>query len=912
MTLEKQLVAKTFYEAFLPDNSSGHAESLLGEALFLGRTDETVDLSNIRFAQGEVYYHNKDYESAIFKWERVSNALKLWAEKNIGDAHYEEGNLTEAEGVYLSIDTHDPTLRSETALQLFSLYIKQEKKESADKVIKKIVSEHPEYPTLTEIARVFYEENHDWHSAVELAASESVRTRAGAWFNTLISYIKSGRASGFGPEYFNPAIGAAEKTDDRIFEELTAALWENFREQEAYLGWIVNINKLLALMDITSHSWRRLSPLFRETYLYLVGGSYTLKEIDHIVPGHASAWLLLADDQDLLFASSAVLAWSELFPESISQDTVHAAEQSIYQSDKQYDGLKKGMELYESITSWAGGNSVAVDASEDWVIRELLNLDSRHVMVAAASGNGKFTFSNSVLGESILNADTSGMIAFKNHQDTLIKHTAEDEKNLTFKDFNEVTSRRQRQGDLIEFNLPSRFLRENRLMLLETPAFNDHNTDINPMFSYLHFADSLLYILNADDPFSEEDREILLKIREQAPDLPLHFIINSMDAYYGKEAASRVVKETLETIQSYFPHAGIFPYSSEEGSFKGFRELGEFIEWGFSRGNFEKERTAKLLFYIRQALKGLVQKRVENEKKLDHQIGWDVDMLSKLKGASHQLDDFEKGKAARIQTTFSSIKAKVRAEMEAKIPKILQKTSDIITEDSNYADLERKLNMEMNERVESYIDRDILPRFYLSLQEWIKTAAVEFNEGQQFLDEMKDGFNKLYGNEEFELKGDFRVLDDWRRDSDRMTGGYSQEQFSFLNRSPQQMLLKSAGRLFGAISQNNTMLHSKYKQYVENEDYSEAARKVTDKFLMQFDMFEKSLERDVKMFFKEPNKEINGAIEDTEKTITENTSALEGLKQNPSAYFDPLTLFEVRLRSCEWIMIVDKEVQYIY
>ncbi|MBM7692811.1 tetratricopeptide (TPR) repeat protein/ABC-type oligopeptide transport system ATPase subunit [Peribacillus deserti] len=914
MTLEKQLVEKTFYEAFLQDNSTDHPVSLLGEALFLGQHDEAVDISNIRYAQGEVYFHHKDYESAVFKWEHVANALQLWASKNIGDAFYAQGNLTKAEEIYLSIKTDDMTLKSEVALQLFSLYIKQEKLGSADDIIKNIVAVHPDYPTLTEIARVFYEENKDWNSAVELAVSESVRTRSESWFEVLISYVNAGAAVHFKSDYFNEAIISAKSVDFVLFERLTGALWNQYRNQtDSFLQWISNITGLLNGSEAATHSSEELSAHFKETYLYLVNGNFTLKTIQSIVPDLVSNWLGMAGKSDILFASAAVLSWSELFPESISQDVMNRAEHLIYDSEKDYNGLENGIGLYQSIVSWAGKNEVSIDSKTDWVIQELQDLNTRHILVAGNSGNGKFTFSNSLIGEAVLTADTSGMIAFKNHQDVVINKISDVGVNeITHQDFYEITGRRQNRPDLIEFNLPSKFLRENRLSLLETPAFNDSNPEKNPVFSYLHFADSLLYILNADDPFTAKDRENLMLFREKAPDLPIHFIINSLDAFYGKEAAARVVQETAGSIHAYFPNANVFAYSSEAGSFKGFRELSEFIQASFTPASFEKERTAKLLFFIRQALKGLIDKRLELEKGLDHTIGWDVDMLSKLKGASNQLGDLEKSKAARVQKSFSSIKSKVRAEMEEKIPKILQKTADIITEDTDVAVIENKLNDEMNQRVESYIDRDILPRFYLSLQEWIKTASSEFNESQVFLDEMKSGFNKLYREERLELTCDFKVLDDWRRDADRMTGGFALERVNFLNRSPQQFLLKSAGKLFGALSQNNSMLHNKYKQYVENEDYSEAAKRVTDKFLMQFDMFEKSMERDVKMFFKEPNKELNSTIDETEKAIANNTGTLEALKQDPAAYYDPLTLFEVRLRSYEWIMIVDKEVQYIY
>ncbi|WP_026695095.1 hypothetical protein [Peribacillus kribbensis] len=916
MTLEKQLVEKAFYNSFYQNNNDEtvHPIAILGEALMAGQADESADLASIRFAQGEVYFKNKDFESAVFKWELVDNPLKFWARKNIGDAYYAQGYFSKAEEMYKTIETEDMTLKAEVALQLFSLYIREENISSADRVIKDIVQIHPDYPTLTEIARVFFEENKDYDSAIELAVNESARTKNEDWFNTLISYIRSGHAKGTAPDYFNKAIYAAEGVRDEVFESLVRALWNHFKNEESYIQWIININSILAGMEIGNHAWHQLSSSFKETYSYLVNGRFTLKEVEHMVPGLVSNWLGLAHDSDILFASAAVLSWSELFQESISQDVINQAENLIYRTGKEYDALKNGIELYQSIVSWAEKNDTVIDSKYEWIIQELLDLKTRHIVVAGTKGNGKFTFSNSLIGQSILNADTTGVIAFKNYQDTAIQRITDAQvQDITHKDFYELTGRGQNRSEIIEFKLPSKFFRENGLSLLETPAFTDATPDRNPVFDYLHFADSLLFILNADTPFTAEERDILMQIREAAPDLPIHFVINSMDAYYGKDAAHRVAEETRSLINAYFPKAHVFGYSSEEESFKGFRELGEFISTSYSQGNFEKERTAKLLFYIRQTIKGLIEKRSQQEKRLEKTVQWDVDILSKLKGASHQLDDLEKVKAGRVEKSFASIKAKVRAEMEEKIPQLLKKSSDFINEDSDFSTIEEKLNDEMNERIESYIDRDILPRFYLSLQEWIKNAAGEFNESQTFLDEMREGFNSMYGEEKLALKCDFKVLDDWQRDSDRMTGGFHLDNMKILHRfSPQQFLLKSAGKLFGAISQNKTPVYNKYKQYIESEDYSEIAKKVTDKFLSQFDMFERSLNRDMRMFFKEPNKELLSVIEDTEKAISSNTKTLEALKQDPAAYYDPLTLFEVRLRSFEWIMIVDKEVQYIY
>ena len=54
-----------------------------------------------------------------------------WAKKNIADAYFEMGMLTNAEESYKSIVTESMTLNTEVSLQLFSLYIEQGRTELA-------------------------------------------------------------------------------------------------------------------------------------------------------------------------------------------------------------------------------------------------------------------------------------------------------------------------------------------------------------------------------------------------------------------------------------------------------------------------------------------------------------------------------------------------------------------------------------------------------------------------------------------------------------------------------------------------------------------------------------------------------------------------------------------------------------
>jgi hypothetical protein len=364
--------------------------------------------------------------------------------------------------------------------------------------------------------------------------------------------------------------------------------------------------------------------------------------------------------------------------------------------------------------------------------------------------------------------------------------------------------------------------------------------------------------------------------------------------------------EILSELQVFYPHARLFMFSGSYANETQNRELAKFLLEGTSKSKLEEERILKLQHYTRIAIHYLLDKRIEMENDLVESVRWNEDMVSKLKGATHQLQDLEEEKKRSIKDAYMKIKEDVRAEMLEDIPKILRSTSDIVKEDSDYGTLHANLNEEMNDRVQEYLETKILRKYYGSLQDWIAFSKDEFDQAQFNLDEMSQGFNAMYGEERILQLCDFKVLDDWKRDADRMTSGIQLDETNFL-RSPAQYLLKSAGRLLSVLPQNNAMLYNKYKSYVESEDYNESARSIVKKFFKQFEMFEKSIERDIGLFFREPLQVLNDAVEEARHEIEKSQNALEKMRVNPEVYRDPLNLFEVRLRQYEWMTAAGKQ-----
>jgi tetratricopeptide (TPR) repeat protein len=704
MTMRSQLIQKMYYETFMETNQGYHPIQVLGEAYMIEQQNELPDLSYIRFAQGEVYFHHKDYEAAIFKWENINNELEPWAKKNTADAYYELGILSTAEDIYQSIVSENPTLNTEVGLHLFSLYIERGKKDAAVNVIKKMVDLNPDYPNVTGLARAFFEEQQDWNNAVWLAVNEGIRTESLTWFDHVKTYIDQGVTKTFSPSYFSEALLVLSRLDQPCFEELVSSIWNSFKSEDTYLTWLNEINQLFINLEPNeNHSWQKLFGIFKETYLDLIDGKHLIKKIQHLIPTLLSNWLRIAENKEALSAATAVLSWNDLFPANINPIVVEDAEAIFRNVTKNKDVLNDCLHLFDSIIKWA---QEAFDFSSQFDISDQLS------------------------------------------------------------------------------------------------------------------------------------------------------------------------------------------------------ELNDFILSIENTREFEENRVAELLDYIRTTITNLLQKRIDVENQLKESVKWNEDMVVKLNGAVNQLQDLELQKTKDITRSYRSIKEAIQKDMLEVLPTLLRDCSKLISEDSNFSKIHVELNAEMNRRIQDYLENKVMPNYYSSLQDWIYQSKEVIGQGQTFLDEMSEGFNALFGEERIKLECDLKTLDDWRRDTDRMTCGFLLDDVNILLRkTPSQLLLKSAGKLFGALSQNKSMLNNKYKSFVENEDYTEAIEFVMNRFFQQFELFERSLERDMSWIFRNPLNVLNQSIEDGRVEIQINEEMLKKMNTNPEMFHDPLTLFEVRLRQLEWISL---------
>lgn len=917
MTIEKQLIQKNYYEMFINEHESIHPIRVLGDAYQEELKKDIPDLSFIRFAQGEVYFHHKDFEAAIFKWENISNELEPWAKKNIADAYYELGLLSNAEDTYLSIETDQLTLKTETALQLFSLYIERGKLDSAVTVIKRTIDSHPDYPNVTQVARAFFEEQEDWSNAIELAVNEAKRGGSVEWFEALNGYVEKGVTNQLPPNYFSHALFELFSIDRGLFEQLACSLWNSYKYQESYFHWLRELNQLLLNVDINrNENWQELSKLHKETYFTLINGDFLINQIQDLIPDLLTNWLRLTDPAHSVAASASVLSWNELFPASISMSIVTDSENLLSITEMEINELEECLELFEAIMKWAQTHDMGENNRLKWIVSQLIDFDTSHFLITGLSGSGKSSFVNDILGEEVQDSPTSSVIMFKHHEELRITEINDQEKIL-IPDFSQFQDRLDRRRNalesIFEFQCPNGFLHDNRLSLIDSPGLKGNQQDRYEVLQHLHTADTVLFVLNANEPFNKKEKEILLQIQELAPAVPIHFLLNKMDTIGDEQEAIRIFDEANEAVKTFMPDAKLFAYSSQYETTQQLGDFREFVQSVKNTRNLEDKRLAKLLFFIRTTMTNFLQRRISVENQLVESVRWNEDLVSKLTGALNQADDAKSQSTKAITRSYRAIKEAIQTDITRALPKMLKECSELITEDSDVSRIHIDLNDEMNRRIQDYLEHEVMPKYYTSLQGWIESSNKELEQSQAFLNEMAEGFNALFGEERLKLECDFKVLEDWRRDIDRMTSGFWLENVNILLRNtPSQFLLKSAGKLLGALSQNKSMIYNKYKAFVKNEDYSEAVALVEERFFRQFELFEKSLERDISLFFKQPLAVLHETEEEARSEISMNKEKLEKMNTNPELFRDPLTLFEVRLRQFEWMTVAGKGMKTVY
>ncbi|HCF31215.1 MAG TPA: GTP-binding protein, partial [Bacillus sp. (in: Bacteria)] len=774
------------------------------------------------------------------------------------------------------------------------------------------VAFQPDYPNITAIARSFYEKQEDWNNAIELAVQEGIRTQSLHWFDTLITYINKGFTKNIKPEYFYESLKALYAVDQAQFKELVIALWNSYQHESLYLPWIQSINHLFLHIETDNNDdWNEISTRYQETYFALITGNHFMHELNGLVPNLLTNWFSLTKAKDSLVVSAAVLAWNEVSPTTLESLLVKSAGSLLSNTSAEADvNMETVSHLFETIAVWAEKNDVDLSHQFTLLVHELCDLNVTPILIAGTSDHDKTSFVNSILGENILTETLTTPILFKDASQTEItEFTDLDIRNIpNLDEFHQITAtsaQSELEKKCIEIKLPSRFLRKNKFTFLITPSIQAQLDKNNAYFEYLQAADSLVYVLNSSSPLHSQEIDTLIYLREQVPNLQIHFVSHTNNTTTNEKLISK--------LKVHFPDAQFFPYSPSQESSQQLGDVTESILSNLAKRDIEKERIEKLIWFTQKTIAYLINERVELENTLVKSVRWNKHISVKLTGFINNLTALEKDKIRSITESYLLTKEEITRDIHSQIPELLQSCSDLVQEDSDFKLVHEELNAAMNERVQKHVQQVLLPKFTGSIQEWIETAHNEFIQAQAYLDEMSETFNKLYKEERMKLPCDFKLLDDWNRDVVRMTNRITVTNINILLRfTPTQFFLKSAGKLFGNMQKNQSMLANKYKQYIETEDYTEIAHTISKQFFLQFEVFEGALERDIMMFFKDPLNILKQNVDAAQLEIKEDEQTLATLRSNPETYHDPLALFKLQLLQHKFVLSTTKKHEDIF
>ncbi|TKI09181.1 GTP-binding protein, partial [Bacillus cereus] len=679
-----------------------------------------------------------------------------------------------------------------------------------------------------------------------------------------------------------------------------------------YLPWIQSINHLFLHIETDNNDdWNEISTRYQETYFALITGNHFMHELNGLVPNLLTNWFSLTKAKDSLVVSAAVLAWNEVSPTTLESLLVKSAGSLLSNTSAEADvNMETVSHLFETIAVWAEKNDVDLSHQFTLLVHELCDLNVTPILIAGTSDHDKTSFVNSILGENILTETLTTPILFKDASQTEITEFTElDIRNIpNLDEFHQITAtsaQSELEKKCIEIKLPSRFLRKNKFTFLITPSIQGQLDKNNAYFEYLQAADSLVYVLNSSSPLHSQEIDTLIYLREQVPNLQIHFVSHTNNTTTDEKLISK--------LKVHFPDAQFFPYSPSQESSQQLGDVTESILSNLAKRDIEKERIEKLIWFTQKTIAYLINERVELENTLVKSVRWNKHISVKLTGFINNLTALEKDKIRSITESYLLTKEEITRDIHSQIPELLQSCSDLVQEDSDFKLVHEELNAAMNERVQKHVQQVLLPKFTGSIQEWIETAHNEFIQAQAYLDEMSETFNKLYKEERMKLPCDFKLLDDWNRDVVRMTNRITVTNINILLRfTPTQFFLKSAGKLFGNMQKNQSMLANKYKQYIETEDYTEIAHTISKQFFLQFEVFEGALERDIMMFFKDPLNILKQNVDAAQLEIKEDEQTLATLRSNPETYHDPLALFKLQLLQHKFVLSTTKKHEDIF
>lgn len=909
---QQLLIKKEYYKSLLESDDILKNIRFLSSQLKKNGNLSSEKVEEIRFVQAELYWLLEDYEVAIYKWNNVeSPVLSGWAVKNIGDAYLELDMVEKAESSYLSVSSPSSILKMENLLSLFSLYRRNNQEDKAHLIVDELVTIDYTYKNVGGVALQFYEQINEYISAIKLVILQLELEYTEENLLRLYRYLDESQDNKISPSSsISKLLILLWEKDKNEFLSLLQTLTHYYIDSSYLLEWL---DCLFSAGEQTDYHLIKFileeqAIIFILSIDKLLSGKYSLEELKPIIEIQILKYYSICEESPLKSSLGALLkAWEEVDPNSINNavlENISFTNKKIYEIDTIND-------YYSNLKKWMDTIKIDYDTHSNWWLDYWIADRNKKVMIAGSFSNGKSSFINSILQEEVLNADqlpTTSVVTIIRYGENrkLLELNDESIAQMSLDKLLSKTTINHNHSSILSNNLISLEvnaapLLENSVILIDTPGFNDTNSHNNPTYEHLNLADELLFLFNAETPYKKTEKEALIKILEEQPDLPIRFILNKAD-YLDEDELEEIIEDIeRKLIKNINQEIVIIPYSSLYPNQNEQRRLNDYF-CDVDTSLYQR-RIYKSISYFNQFIAEFpthLQMREQNINNLVLLRKREVEGLKQIKQKFYKYKNEVISKIT--QHYVKNVVTRNYHQIKEQTMNGLLQFSDRINVNTNLDYVHLLLDHEMNYWLESNLKQTIKPMINNEFEGWLQEnfhyfTAVEM-EINQLRIEMEDIVN---ASKEINITlPKERFIEEIKQQFQETVSSIHYMQIDILKKiTPLKNILNGVGRLLGGKNHTASLKIEQYRNYLETKSYIEATNQYLFPITKPLGTFESKIRIEINHMFIEFDEYLENELQSSTEKMIKNALLLKNLYTEKETYLETMKIFQLKIRQLE-------------
>lgn len=713
---KEKLRAKKYFETLVDVNDDSIIRDL---SLKLYDKQLNINKCSIRYAQAEVYYSFGDFETAIYKWCQVVDPQIIeWATLSIGDAYKESGLLYDAEKTYQLLQTENEYLKMVRLLKQLELY---ESTNNSHKII--------------EILRCLVDEN---------VLFEDVYPRAKKYFRNLnlprdqfLTTVAYGKKK-FDIDLLNEMnllLNECNNVKQQIsYEDLLISLEIAFVEidNKEFISFIQDVYEYgrkqskLIWIDYFSEWLHKQPKKISYTIINMVEEKF-FSDIEVIILENSYERLINSNFCNVLYTlflvsegtslrdstSALLIKWYEEFPKD-KEKAFEPSKSINFDKVISLDFLNRANSLLSNIETRM--KSLLFNAGDEYLKGLYFYLDSskRRIMLCGTFSNGKTSFINALIGKALLSTDvlpTTSAVTLIKHGDgpslkiinnkTFTGEVIEFDRQEDVLTFQHENKQSEYSNVLYEIIIDAPMLDKNNIVLIDTPGFNDHDIEKNPVFNSLHLTDHVLYVLSAENALTKKEKVTIDKIKASDWNGTVDFILNKIDYVPDHDELEELIEDIENKVIKHFGEGTrVIPFSSTEIEEEWLVDLENYFKsvqsWSVPQGRIIKSiwLFEQLLISIEKQHEIIISELNKKKCVLQKKISEIKDLVQK------ETSTFN----GNLMKSYLDLEAELINSCQKEINTILKTFSSHITMNRDYDILKKELETKMNQVLEQYFN----------------------------------------------------------------------------------------------------------------------------------------------------------------------------------------------------------------